>query len=926
MEAIGGVSAVTAVLEFGFSLATAIHAYVGDYKDAPEDIISLAKDIDAVTYEIQAIRSLVEHDQAARDLDQANSRIAEKCVGDLKSALARLSELLSEAGISTDSPKDIVLTTLEISRRMKAQWPFIKTRVEEVQQKLDRTRIQILLARTCIEYRVSPAVEKREQAKARIPGLFKLVERQQLTAEPLYVRTTGPKARKTPGPDTSMSRRRVEYNSVDDDVRQRRRNTRLVSDQADVRSNASYTSEHALQANQYFQKGQNHVLHKLRDEEASNKRDAAELEKLRDEIRQELRDEKSQEDTEAARLERIREDAIRDYKIKEEKRRALEDETRKRLESFFDTSPKERIDEYMQAVQGQGLEIQMNGLAIVPPARAELSPQDAEDSPGSANENKPTQKRVRFSPLSFWKKKPPAASISFDRAEHEGSGSSNTATNSEYPRHPRSSASPYSLDDAAASTNRAQIRLAHLVLSYHTDFINNDECSPFDGTELPHYPCEAMCEFRTTMSVWSRVPQGSKTLAQYHARKFFGALNWELHATVPIEPGPKRRGAFPYSTVFRNKSPPMHRGKHVVLVIFSAVDNDVPVIDQATNATRISQTSSAETDKATKAARISHSARTKIDQAAKATYISHNSNAEPHGTLTLPKLLAIREWLRSHEVRGELGAIDTEIEKRIGNQGSVRAKESDSTSSVAQRSDHSAGIIIRGRTSQPKSRPDGSLLTDSRQKWTKVSRYRVPSIARDNSAGYENLTYDDRPGNQLYAGQNLKGLSPQRITSLPLETDYDYGVETGRGRRAYDTLPDGTAVYEVARFPTRPRSRNPPFLDETSAPRVLDFGFERRPHLPRPLQLLANGDPPQSYDESVRSDAEALDLALTLYTGGGVSRKETLHPPDDAEKLSHASQHASAEHEQTWLSASPEPMPGSLKVSSGTACQVFTCN
>lgn len=51
METIGGISAVTAVLEFWFSLVTAIHAFIEGHRDAPEDIISFAKDIEAVTVE-----------------------------------------------------------------------------------------------------------------------------------------------------------------------------------------------------------------------------------------------------------------------------------------------------------------------------------------------------------------------------------------------------------------------------------------------------------------------------------------------------------------------------------------------------------------------------------------------------------------------------------------------------------------------------------------------------------------------------------------------------------------------------------------------------------------------------------------------------------------------------------------------------------
>lgn len=626
MEAIGGISAVTAVLEFGFSLVTAIHAYVGDYRDAPQDIISLAKDIEAVTVEVKAISDLVEHDQAAKDLDQGNSRVAEKCVGELKAFLAKLSELLGEAGISTNTPKDRVPTNEDISKRMKLYWPLIKAKVEEVQRKLDRTRIQILLARSCLEYRVSPTAARREEAQSRIPGLFKLLERQRLADDLLHARTAELKLLKNPGSDALTQKQRMS-NLVFDGVKPKRRDTKIVGDQADGRSNASQTSENTRKAREYFLKGQEVILQQLRDAEANSKQAATELEKIRAEIRDELREAKAREEAELAEQNKLRQDAVEKFKVEQEKRLEQEEATRKHLESIFDASSKEQIDQCMQALlQGQVAGLDMGRLALAPSANKDLSKEDVEGSPPAGILQEPTQKRVRFPPLSFWRRKRSPLSGSSARAEHKGAYSHASDT-SESSGKSRGTPIPYGSDGSSEAdvnineTRDAIMRFAHLSLSYHTDNIDNDECVPFDGTEFQHDPCGNICDFQTTMRAWARIPQGSKTLALERARTFFGPHQWELHTILPIEPGlPAYKGFF-RDMLSRNRPPPFNRGIHVVLVIFSAQR-------RVTVETR------------------------------------WNSNTKILETFSLSKLFGLREWLKENEVHGELGAIDAEIERR----------------------------------------------------------------------------------------------------------------------------------------------------------------------------------------------------------------------------------------------------------------------
>jgi hypothetical protein len=864
MEAIAGVSAVTAVVQFGFSIATAIHTYVGDYKDAPEDIASLALDIDAVTDEVEAISSLVSHDQTARDLDQANQRIAEKCVGDLNRSLTKLLQLLSSVGISNDGPRNGVLTAPDISRRMKLYWPRVKPKVEEVRRKLDSTRIQILLARLCLEYCVSPAAEKREQASLRIPGLYKLVKRQERADMVLPARTKEPSHLGTKGLDATAMRQRGGDASLSG-RRPIRRTTKPVSDQGDGVSVTSHASENALRARENYLKGQKDMLQQFQDEEASSKLDAAQLKKIHDQVREEIRIAESQAEDEAARMKKLREDAVEEYKKKEEERRAQTEATRVRLEAIFKDSPKDQIDEFMQALSGQGMGLEMSGLAVSP---SDFKGTASKDASAPVTAKKPTQKRVRFSPLSFWKKRPSVTSKSSSNsylADRENVRSYVSDT-SESSRNGRSVASSYS----TASTTQPGIRFGHLVLSYHTDFINNDECAPFDGTEFPHYPCDAMCDFRTTMSVWARIPPGSKALAQNQLKKFFGALDWELHATVPIEPGTQAHRNLFHRNVFRSTPSPMYRGKHVVLVVFSALDKDAQASDQATESKRSSRSSNA------------------------------------------PRVVEVREWLGNSKDPGERDLFDEEIEMKLERR---RAGADDLGTETRRRPDDHT---------EPTPPPPPHLQRYRNRHDDEVSIREAPNLQLDEPNGSNSRTLVSRSDkNFLREGPSFRreGLRTREVTPDDTaiagkdvhERPYVFSrqVERIRGRSR-------TRAHErsVSKISAEQRALNDSRgLKERL--NILDFGseYERRLQFPRHPDFPAHDFAVQSDDEPAKSTTEALDLALTLYTGGGVSKQEPPNMPEDEEKTSHTSEHDSADNGQTWPGADPEPVPGNLRVS-----------
>jgi hypothetical protein len=59
MDVVGTVSAVLGIVQVGFSLAKAIRETVKDYKDAADDLISLAQDIESTLYLVSQLEKLI---------------------------------------------------------------------------------------------------------------------------------------------------------------------------------------------------------------------------------------------------------------------------------------------------------------------------------------------------------------------------------------------------------------------------------------------------------------------------------------------------------------------------------------------------------------------------------------------------------------------------------------------------------------------------------------------------------------------------------------------------------------------------------------------------------------------------------------------------------------------------------------------------
>lgn len=190
MAGVAEASAVITVLQVGASLALALHTYVGDYKDARDDIIALATEIDATLYQVKDLTHLVATNKTAKNFDDSNARIVEKCHRDSARQITKLIKLLAKAGVPADLTRSVNPKDINVSRFRRAYWPALKPQVEAIKRELDSTRIEILLLRNCIDARLAPTAAQRETANELIGGLCRALEANQKAMTDGFSRTS----------------------------------------------------------------------------------------------------------------------------------------------------------------------------------------------------------------------------------------------------------------------------------------------------------------------------------------------------------------------------------------------------------------------------------------------------------------------------------------------------------------------------------------------------------------------------------------------------------------------------------------------------------------------------------------------------------------------------------------------------------------
>ena len=485
MAAIGEISAIVGVLQAGFSLATTLHSYVGDYKDARDDIISLAAEIEATLNQVQALNDLVTTNKAAKSLDDSGLKQADACVTESDRLVKKIIKLLAKAGVSESPNRVVKLEDINVSRFTRAYWPiWYKPSVEVIKRQLDSLRIKILLARSCIEARSGSTAAVRSEASSRIVGLARskqLAQIQLRRAKAAQAKTMSQaNVAKPSSGRVRVEERKPAISFVDMPPPQRR-----STNQSGL---SMLSSEDG------------------RDEDAI-------ADKLREEFRQHIQQQEVERLVKEAAEKKAKELAVDQYK-EEIKQKLLTlqqhaDETKRHLEAVFGAALNgDQVKQYVQEQQAQEMKDELGQLLL----QASVESNFRVTTSPLEDENSSSSPLVETRSRKGWFSR---------RGSTQRLQANNTASQAA-----RLSTRPSSFNTAS------DLVYANLALTYSTfgGDVGTNECHPFDSSGIPHNPCGDHCDVDATMKIWAQVPRSAKDSALRCVNKHFGNKRWLLHS------------------------------------------------------------------------------------------------------------------------------------------------------------------------------------------------------------------------------------------------------------------------------------------------------------------------------------------------------------------------------------------------------------
>jgi hypothetical protein len=145
MDGVSGVSAVVAIAQLGFSLATTLNTYVADVRNGRDDIANLANEIEATVIHVEELDKLIEENSITHGWNQNGLKIAKKCCTDCQTALTQLRTVFSKTGAAI-SGNIVTRNDIDISILNRLTWPSQKGRLAILKQDLQRVKIDILIA------------------------------------------------------------------------------------------------------------------------------------------------------------------------------------------------------------------------------------------------------------------------------------------------------------------------------------------------------------------------------------------------------------------------------------------------------------------------------------------------------------------------------------------------------------------------------------------------------------------------------------------------------------------------------------------------------------------------------------------------------------------------------------------------------------
>ncbi|KAK3109939.1 hypothetical protein LTR53_016288 [Teratosphaeriaceae sp. CCFEE 6253] len=164
MEALGAAAGIIGIVQFGFSLATQITTYIGDYQDASEDITNLAGEVTTTFRHVEQLQLLVDHNATSKAFSDSGLLEAESCKIKATQLAGRLWKLVKKSNATLPADGSLSADDLDISIFNKAKWPVFKPRVEQHKHELVVLNTNILIC--MVGYRMNPGAAPADQVRA----------------------------------------------------------------------------------------------------------------------------------------------------------------------------------------------------------------------------------------------------------------------------------------------------------------------------------------------------------------------------------------------------------------------------------------------------------------------------------------------------------------------------------------------------------------------------------------------------------------------------------------------------------------------------------------------------------------------------------------------------------------------------------------
>lgn len=143
MDVVGTASAVLGMLQVGFSLAKAIRETVKDFREAEDDLKSLAEEIESTLYLVSQLDKLVVDNKKTGIFNDGGLEELNRCLKNTEQIVEALVALLTKTGISHPPGTKIKAENLIVSRSNRKNWLGQKSRVKEKQEELTKVRLEV---------------------------------------------------------------------------------------------------------------------------------------------------------------------------------------------------------------------------------------------------------------------------------------------------------------------------------------------------------------------------------------------------------------------------------------------------------------------------------------------------------------------------------------------------------------------------------------------------------------------------------------------------------------------------------------------------------------------------------------------------------------------------------------------------------------